>query len=143
MANRTRSARTARRSGCPISIALETLGDPWSLLIVRDLMFRGRRSFREFLAAGEGIASNILSDRLCRLEASGIVERRTDRSDARRVVYRLTSKGIDLAPVLIELVLWAARHEQTDAPPPVLRQMRRQRRQFLDDVRRAWQQGGG
>jgi len=147
MANRTRSVRTrsagtGRRSGCPISIALETLGDPWSLLIVRDLMFKGHRTFKAFLGAGEGIASNILADRLARLEAAGIVERHRDPEDARRVLYRLTAKGIDLAPALVELVLWSARYEETDAPPPVLRAMRSDRARFLRQVRQAWTRGG-
>jgi DNA-binding HxlR family transcriptional regulator len=131
-----------RRSKCPISLALETLGDSWSLLIVRDLMFRGRRTFNEFLDGGEGIASNILADRLARLEESGILSKRRDAADARRFVYRLTAKGIDLVPVLVELVQWAARHEDTDAPPAVLRAMRRDREAFMAQIRAAWAQSG-
>ncbi len=130
--------RASRRSGCPISAALEILGDAWSLLIVRDLMFRGRRTFNEFLTAGEGIASNILTDRLLRLEATGILTKRRDKEDARRFVYRLTAKGIDLSPVLVELVQWSARYEDTDAPPRVVRAMRRDRERFLADIRAAW-----
>ena len=126
------------RSGCPISIALELLGDSWSLLIVRDLMFKGRTSFNEFLNAEEGIASNILSDRLRRLETSGVVDKRPDPVDARRYVYRLTEKGISLAPVLIELVVWSARFERTDAPPEVVAQMRSDRRSVVSQIRREW-----
>lgn len=128
-----------RRSGCPISIALELLGDAWSLLVVRDLMFKGRRGFNEFLAGGEGIATNILADRLRRLEAGGIVERRPDPDDGRRVLYRLTPKGIDLAPVLVELILWSAAHERTDAPSEVVRRMRTDRDAFLDGVKRQFE----
>jgi DNA-binding HxlR family transcriptional regulator len=128
----------ARRSGCPISLALEAIGDPWSLLVIRDLMFKGHRAFHEFLNAGEGIASNILSDRLARLEASGILTKRPDPGDGRRFLYRLTEKGIDLTPVLVEMVLWAARHEDTDAPATTLREMRLRRDQFLAEVRRKW-----
>lgn len=131
-----------QRSQCPISVALEMLGDAWSLLIVRDLMFRGRRTFNDFLNGGEGIASNILADRLARLEESGILTKRRDKDDARRFVYRLTAKGIDLAPVLVELVQWSARHEETDAPPHVLRAMRRDRDRFLAQVRAAWAAAG-
>jgi len=127
-----------RRSQCPISVALEMVGDAWSLLIVRDLMFRGRRTFNEFLNGGECIASNILTDRLARLEDAGILTKRRDKEDARRFVYRLTAKGIDLAPVLVELVQWSARHEETDAPPHVLRAMRRDRDRFLAQLRAAW-----
>lgn len=126
------------RSGCPISIALELLGDAWSLLIVRDLMFKNRRTYNDFLAGGEGIASNILADRLRKLGDAGIVEKRRDADDARRFVYRLTTKGIDLAPVLVELVVWSARHEKTDAPPSVVRAMRTDRDAFIADVRKTW-----
>lgn len=131
---------TVRRSGCPISIALELLGDAWSLLIVRDLMFKGRHSFNEFLDGGEGIATNILADRLRRLEAAGIVEKQVDPSDRRRIRYGLTRKGIDLAPVLVELVVWSANHEATDAPADVVREMQAHRRAFLARVRRQWAQ---
>ena len=129
-----------RRSGCPISIALELLGDTWSLLIVRDLMFKGRHTYNEFLTAGEGIATNILADRLRRLERAGIVEKRSDPSDGRRAKYRLTAKGVDLAPVLVDLVVWSATHEDTDAPPPVVRQMRADRDACIAEVRRQWRE---
>lgn len=132
------SSSQAQRSGCPISIALETFGDAWSLLIIRDLMFKDKRTYNEFLHAGEGIASNILAERLRRLEAAGIVEKRRDAADARRFFYRLTSKGMDLAPVLVELVIWSARHEQTDAPPAVVRAMRSDRDAFIAGIRASW-----
>jgi DNA-binding HxlR family transcriptional regulator len=127
-----------RRSGCPISMALEMLGDAWSLLIVRDLMFKDRQTYNDFLQGGEGIASNILADRLRKLAEAGIVEKRRDPSDARRFVYRLSDKGIDLAPVLVELVIWSARHEVTDAPPTVVRAMRTDRAAFVAGVRQRW-----
>lgn len=133
------SASRQRRSGCPISIALELLGDAWSLLIVRDLMFKDRRTYNDFLTGGEGIASNILADRLRKLEAAGVIEKRRDPGDARRFVYRLSPKGMDLGPVLVELVIWSARHESTDAPPTVVRRMRSDREGFLSDARRRWQ----
>lgn len=133
------SASRQRRSGCPISIALELLGDAWSLLIVRDLMFKDRRTYNDFLNGGEGIASNILADRLRKLETAGVIEKRLDPGDARRFVYRLSPKGMDLGPVLVELVIWSARHESTDAPPAVVRRMRSDREGFLSDVRRRWQ----
>jgi DNA-binding HxlR family transcriptional regulator len=134
-------SRASRRSGCPISIALEIFGDGWSLLIVRDLMFKGLRTFSELAGSDEKIATNILSDRLARLEAAGILTRRSDPDDARRMNYRLTQKGIDLAPALLEIVLWSARYAQTDAPPNILRAMRSHPEQFLADVRKAWANG--
>lgn len=128
-----------RRSNCPISIALELVGDAWSLLVVRDLMFKGLETYQQFLAAGEGIASNVLADRLRRLERAGIVSKNRDPADGRRFTYRLTRKGIDLAPVLVELVLWSADHESTDAPEPTLRAMRDDREAFLAEIRRRWE----
>jgi DNA-binding HxlR family transcriptional regulator len=139
----TKRSRDARRSGCPISIWLEIFGDRWSLLIVRDLMFKGLRTFNEFASSGEGIATNVLTDRLAKLEAAGILAKREDPADARRYHYRLTEKGIDLAPVLLETVVWSARHEDTEAPASTLRVMRSHREQFLADVRRRWSAGGG
>src|SRR5580658_8409890 len=96
------------------------LGDRWSLLIIRDLMVRGLRTFKEFQQSGEGIASNILADRLRKLEASGLISAEEEKTDGRRVNYRLTEKGIDLAPVLLDLLIWGARHEQTGAPCAVI-----------------------
>jgi DNA-binding HxlR family transcriptional regulator len=125
-----------RRSGCPIAVSLDIFGDRWSLLIVRDLLFKGLFSFSELSAAGEGIASNVLADRLERLEAAAIIERRADPSDGRKITYRLTPKGLDLGPVLVEMVIWAARYEDTDAPPAEVRAMTRDRARFLAGVRK-------
>lgn len=133
------SAPPSRRSGCPINVLLEALGDTWSLLIVRDMMFFGRCTYNEFLNAGEGIATNILSDRLQRLETVGIIEKRRDSSDARKFIYRLTEKGIDLAPMLVEMILWSARNEVTDAPPAVIKEMASDRDGFVAKVRADWQ----
>lgn len=130
-----------RRSGCPISLGLDLLGDPWALLIVRDLMFKGLRTFNEFQAAGEGIATNILADRLARLDAAGVLSKQRDPADGRRALYRLTAKGIDLAPMLIEFVLWSARHHDTEAPPDVVRRMRTDRDAVVAEVRARWAAG--
>lgn len=108
------------RSLCPISLALDLFGDPWSLLVIRDLMFRGVSHYNGFLCAGEGIATNVLSDRLARLEASGFVIKAEDPADGRRHVYSLTDKGADLAPVLSAIVVWAAKHTETDADADVV-----------------------
>jgi len=130
--------KAQRRSGCPVSLSLEQFGDRWSLLIVRDLMVRGYRTYKDFQNSGEGIATNILSDRLQKLERAGIILAEVERSDGRRVNYRLTEKGIDLAPVLLELLVWGARHEQTAAPCAVIERMARSREQVLAEVRRRW-----
>ena len=116
------------------------LGDAWSLLIVRDLMFKERQTYNDFLLGGEGIATNILADRLRRLADAGVIEKWRDPSDARRFVYRLSEKGIDLAPALVELVIWSARHEVTDAPTSVVRAMRADRAAFIAGVRKRWRE---
>jgi DNA-binding HxlR family transcriptional regulator len=126
------------RSGCPISTSLEIFGDRWSLLVVRDLMFSGLCSFKEFEAAGEGIATNVLAERLERLEAAGIISRRPDPEDGRKVVYRLTRKGMELAPMLVEMVIWGAAHEKTEAPPALVREMRTNRPRFIAGLWKRW-----
>lgn len=129
-----------RRSGCPVSISLEKFGDRWSLLIIRDLMVRGLRTFKDFQTSGEGIATNILAGRLLRLESCGIITREEDAEDLRRVNYRLTEKGIDLAPVVLDLLIWGARHERTGAPGAVIEDMENNKEQVLAEVRRRWDQ---
>lgn len=126
------------RSGCPVSISLEIIGDRWSLLIIRDLMVRGFRTFRDFEGSGERIATNVLADRLRRLRRAGIVETEADASDHRKVNYRLTEKGIDLAPVLFDLLVWGASHEKTSAPRDVISEMSRNRDAVLVETRRRW-----
>jgi len=133
-----RGTNIKRRSDCPLNVSLEILGDRWTLLIVRDLMLKGRTRFGELLEGGEGIASNILTDRLGMLETYGLVERRRDPTDARRLTYRLTERGIDLAPVLFEMILWAAQHEKTAAAPKEVKAMERDRAGYLAAIRQAW-----
>jgi DNA-binding HxlR family transcriptional regulator len=115
-------------------------GDRWSLLIVRDLMVRGFTTFQDFLESGEGIATNILADRLRRLKRSGIVTGERDENDGRRVIYRLTKKGIDLAPVMLEMLIWGAEHEKTGAPPAVIAELAKTRRAVVEETRRRWKE---
>ena len=101
----------AQRSGCPINLTLETLGDRWSLIVIRDLMFGNRRHFRELLTQSEeGIASNILAARLKRLEAAGLISRRADPSHKQKAIYSLTGAGIELVPLLAQMGAWGRRH---------------------------------
>ena len=116
------------------------LGDRWSLLIIRDLMVRGLRTFREFQDSGEGISTNILADRLRKLEANGIIAAKSEEGDRRKVNYRLTQKGIDLAPVLLELLIWGARHENTAAPCALIEDMGKNRAAVLAETRRRWRE---
>ena len=126
-----------RRSGCPLNASVEMLGDRWSLLIIRDMMLRGFRYYKDFLKSYEGIATNILADRLRKLVAHGIIATRRDPSDGRKLIYALTAKGIDVAPVLSEMVLWAAAHEATDNPA-LVRLMKKDKAQFLTGIRQRW-----
>ena len=124
-----KTAKNKRRSECPLNASVEMLGDRWSLLIIRDMMLRGLQTFKEFLEGYEGIATNILADRLRKLVADGILTTDRDPSDGRKLIYSLTAKGIDLAPVLTEMVLWAAAHEDT-GNQPLVRQMRQDKQKF-------------
>ncbi len=126
-----------RRSGCPLNASVEMLGDRWSLLIIRDMMLRGFRRYKEFMECYEGIATNILADRLRKLRAYGIIVAGQDPKDARKITYLLTAKGIDLAPVLTEMVLWAAAHEAT-GNQMLVRQMKEDKERFLAGVRERW-----
>ena len=97
---------SSHRSQCPINLALELIGDRWSLLIVRDLMFAGKRHFREFLGSDEAISSNILTERLNRLVEAGILSKSADASHKQKAIYSLTSRGIALLPVVVQLGIW-------------------------------------
>lgn len=136
----TENART-RRSTCPINATLEVLGDRWSLLIVRDMLFAGARSYKDFLASEEKIATNILADRLNRLRESGIITAERDARDGRSQIYRLTDKGLDLIPVLMELSQWGARHEDGEPPNGILDAWRADREGFQAGIRRSIREG--
>ena len=127
--------RPARRSDCPTAYALDVFGDRWTLLVIRDLMFGGKRRYGDFLGSEEGIATNVLSDRLARLEARGIVAVSPDPADGRRRVYRLTRKGLDLAPLMVEMILWSARYDpRSAAPQAFVRRARRDRAGLLREI---------
>ena len=100
-----------QRSGCPINLTLEVVGDKWSLLVIRDMIFGNRRHFRELLTRSEeGIASNILADRLKRLVEQGIVSKADDPTHKQKSVYSLTDKGIALLPVLAQMSVWGRKY---------------------------------
>ncbi|HTE29245.1 MAG TPA: helix-turn-helix domain-containing protein [Chryseolinea sp.] len=98
------------RSDCPISCSLDVFGDRWSLLIIRDIMLRGKMSYSEFLESEEKIATNILANRLSVLEAEHILSRRVSPTNRSKFIYSLTRKGIDLLPIIIEIMDWGARY---------------------------------
>ncbi len=98
--------------GCPVRYSAGLIGDKWSLLLIRDLMFKDRRHFGDFLDDDETIATNILTDRLNRLVSSGIVDKSRDVNDGKRFVYKLTHKGRDLLPVMVEMFKWAQKYDE-------------------------------
>ena len=102
------------RSGCPISLSLEVLGDRWTLLIIRDIVFAGKRHFREFLQSDEGISSRTLAERLQTLQDEGILTRHDDPDHKLKAIYKLTEAGIDLLPALADLGLWGSRYRPAD-----------------------------
>jgi len=123
-----------------VSISLEIFGDSWSLLIIRDMMVRGFRTFKEFEESGEGIATNVLVDRLKKLLAAGLICTEADEKDGRRVHYRLTEKGIELSPLLLDLLIWGARHEPTGVSCGAIEEMAKHRDEVLAEVRRRWKE---
>lgn len=124
--------KAQRRSDCPIHFALEVFGDAWTLLIVRDMMFKSKTTYTEFLRAEEGIATNTLADRLARLERDGIVEAGGQPSGG----YRLTAKGVDLLPILLEIISWSAKHDPaTAAPRGFVRRVRTDRARLERELR--------
>jgi DNA-binding HxlR family transcriptional regulator len=128
------------RSECPLNASVEMLGDRWSLLIIRDMILQGSSTYKTFMECYEGIATNILADRLRKLVNYGIITTKPDPSDGRKIIYLLTEKGIDLAPVLTEMVLWAAAHEKT-GNQALVRLMREDKEKFLAGLRERWAGG--
>lgn len=108
------------RSRCPVAFGLDIFGDQWTLLVIRDLVFGGDGTFQSFAQSPEGIATNVLAERLARLEAAGIVGRLVDEQDRRRGRYYLTEKGVDLYPVLLEMIRWGGKHQPDSPATPAL-----------------------
>jgi DNA-binding HxlR family transcriptional regulator len=132
-----------RRSDCPINFALETFGDPWSLLLIRDIVYFGKKTYGEFLASEEGMATNILASRLTRMEEQGILMKMPSGQDKRKEEYILTEKGLDLIPVLVEMANWSAEHDpQTAAPAAWIALMKADREKMIGLIRETVQSGG-
>ena len=109
------------RSTCPINFGLEIFGDQWSLLILRDMLIQGKQTFRAFQASDEGIASNILTERLKRLEACGLITRAPSPDDGRVLLYTPTDAARALIPVLVEMSYWGVTHDADTGSPPGFR----------------------
>ena len=112
-----KQSKSTNRSSCPISYSLDLLGDRWTMLVLRDVIMHGKERYGEMLSSGEKIASNILSDRLKKLEQDGIFTRETDPNDGRQVIYKSTEKGKSLLPLLLEMAAWGATHDVNTGAP--------------------------
>ena len=124
------------RSHCPINYTLEHFGDKWSFLIIRDLMFKGKRHYNEFLEAGEKVSTSVLGDRLKKLEEMGIITKGKDKVKKSRIRYSLTQKGIDLLPILFEMIIWGGLNDElTESPKEFMDQALGNREAQLKDIR--------
>jgi len=124
-----------KRSDCPISSSLDVWGDKWSLLIVRDLMFAKQCTYGEFLKSDEKIATNILASRLLMLEENGIISKQNHPDSKAKVLYKLTEKGIDLLPLLIEINLWAEKHSEIpESQKMILNDVKKDKAGFIEET---------
>ena len=135
--------RAKGKSHCPINFGLEIFGDPWSLLIVRDIVYFGKHTFKEFLASEEAIAPSVLSGRLTELEAAGVLVSSPDPADRRRVSYNLTEIGLGLIPVLMEIANWSARVDPaTEAPIEWIETVARHKPEMIELITATVRAGG-
>ncbi len=124
-----------RRSDCPISNVLDHVGDKWSLLILRDLMFFGKHSYSELQTSDEGIATNILSSRLTQLEKDGLISKQADVNDKRKKVYALTQRGKDMLPLMLEMMIWSHQYDpDTNVPGDLIQRAKTDRESLIQDL---------
>jgi len=129
------TARKERRSDCPISYVLDIFGDKWTFLVIRDLLLKGKKTYGEFATSDEKIATNILASRLVLLEDEGIISKEKDPAKGSRILYRLTQKGVDLLPVLIEMMKWSAVYDpDTNVPKEMVEHAKAHRDAFLNQI---------
>lgn len=122
-------------TGCPLSFGLDVFGDKWSLLVIREILLKGKRTYSEFLEIEEGIATNILIDRLKNLESAGLLNKTRDPENWRSYLYSLTQKGRDLTPMILEIILWSAKHDKrTIAQRDVLQKILDDRTGFQSEL---------
>lgn len=135
--NRPMSEKTTR-SSCPVNFSLELFGDKWSLLIVRDMLFRQLQNYGDFLSSPERISTNILANRLKQLEGNGLIQKFPDPSDGKKYIYLLTEKGEDLLPVLLEMIRWGIKYsDKTAVPQEIRRRLESDLDGFIKETRTA------
>jgi len=130
-------------SKCPVTFALDIFGDKWSLIILRDMLFKGKKYYGEFLNSAEKISTNILADRLTKLELEGLISKNPDTQNLSKFVYRLTQKGKDVLPLLLEVIEWSVRYDPqpgipdniiTGAPPRLLKRLHKDREALVAEI---------
>jgi len=127
------------RSHCPINYALEIFGDSWTLLIIRDLMFKGKNYYGDFLTSNEKMSTNILADRLKKLELHGLVTKSVDEANRSKVLYSLTEKGRDLLPIMMDITAWSGKYDKkTNAPNLLLEKLKQNRDGVIEHIRAGW-----
>jgi DNA-binding HxlR family transcriptional regulator len=131
------AAKSPNISTCPISYALEIFGDRWTLLVLRDLMLNSRRRYKELLACPEGIATNVLADRLKRLEQRGLISKARDPMDARQYLYDPTEASIELVPMLFEMIAWSAKNGDGQFDRTFVQRISLDRAQFILETQQA------
>ena len=124
-----------KRSDCPICFSLDIFGDKWTLLVIRDIMFRAKFSYGEFLKSEEKIATNILSDRLNLLEAEKIVSKKVSPKNKSKYVYQLTQKGIELLPLLVEMIQWGAKYNVNTPPKEIVKKLKQDKNGLIKEYR--------
>jgi DNA-binding HxlR family transcriptional regulator len=127
-----------KRSDCPLSCSLDVFGDKWSLLIIRDLMFNKKSTYNDFLKSAEGIATNILASRLKSLEENSIIEKSAHPDSKAKILYRLTQKGIDLLPIIMEVYIWSDKYYEmpTDLKASI-KEVKKDKDKFVEQVTKA------
>ena len=123
------------RSHCPINFAQEIFGDKWSLLIIRDLMFKGKKYYGEFLSSDEKISTNILANRLEKLEIDGLITKVIDHDNNSKYIYTLTQKGVDLLPMLLEMIAWSAKYDdETGTPKEFIQKLEEDKESLIHEL---------
>lgn len=128
------------RSNCPINYALETFGDKWTLLIIRDLMFKAKTTYGDFLSSNEKMSTNILADRLKRLEKMGLVTKTIDATNRAKSIYALTDKGKDLLPLMMEITQWSGKYfKDVNTSKEFLKRLEKDKQGVIDGIRSGWE----
>ncbi len=124
------------RSHCPVTFAVDVIGDKWSLLILRDMILWGKKFYQDFLEAEEAISTNILADRLHKLESSGLIQKQEDPENKKRFIYSPTEKALDFIPVILEIIKWSVKYDpDTNAPMSKVNEIKNNPEQYIKMIR--------